>query len=241
MKKLILPLLTVLVILSSCEKEDDILQPIPPNPTTTVNTTNNGDTIITVGDTIITVEDTTINTNNEVTVLSPSPTFVCEGKQYNIVMSEYEHISSENTPYFGDSSYYFRDSGSFIGKLVLQDNNSYYPHKLPFLATNVCPGGNFIEGSTHPENFTNHQTAYGISNWSYVPGYVTFTLGDYDCNGQLVGDTWEVVMKVTEYSDGKVELTINTPTTASIGMQAAPPFGPYHWSSNLKIVLEEAL
>jgi hypothetical protein len=48
-------------------------------------------------------------------------------------------------------------------------------------------------------------------------------------------------MNVTEYSDGKIELTIDTQTTASIGMQAAPPFGPYHWSSNLKIVLEEEL
>ena len=240
MKKLILPLLTVLVILSSCEKEDDILQPIPPNPTTTVNTTNNGDTIITVGDTIITVEDTTINTNNEVTVLSPSPTFVCEGKKYNVVMSEYEHISSENTPYFGDSSYYFRDSDGILGMLILYPNNNTL-HKLPYLMSKVCPGGNFIEGSTHPEHFNNGLNSYGISNWSYVLGYVTFTLGDYDCNGQLVGDTWEVVMKVTEYSDGKVELTIDTPTTASIGMQAAPPFGPYHWSSNLKIVLEEEL
>ena len=49
MKKTILYLIAGLVILSSCNKEDDILQPIPNNPTqntttnnTTTNVTDNG-------------------------------------------------------------------------------------------------------------------------------------------------------------------------------------------------------
>ena len=49
MKKYLLPLLTLLVVLSSCQKEDDILTPVPQAPQTTTTTTNiNGDTIINI-------------------------------------------------------------------------------------------------------------------------------------------------------------------------------------------------
>ena len=52
MKKYLLSLLTILVVLSSCQKEDDLLQPIPTPPTNQS----------TVTDTIIN-DTTTSNTN----------------------------------------------------------------------------------------------------------------------------------------------------------------------------------
>ena len=59
MKKLIIPLLSLLVIITSCQKEDDLLTPIPQNPTT--NITNNTDTLNVNGDTIINVFDVRFN------------------------------------------------------------------------------------------------------------------------------------------------------------------------------------
>ena len=46
MKKYLLSLVTLLVVLTSCQKEDDLIQPIPQNPNTQINT--NTDTIITI-------------------------------------------------------------------------------------------------------------------------------------------------------------------------------------------------
>eukprot|EP01047_Picozoa_sp_COSAG01_P062560 COSAG01_NODE_7974_length_2968_cov_5.809912_1_plen_69_part_10 len=48
MKKYLLPLLTTLIVFTSCQKEDDILQPIPQNPTNNSScgtNTFNGDTL----------------------------------------------------------------------------------------------------------------------------------------------------------------------------------------------------
>ena len=67
MKKFLLPLLTVLVIFTSCEKEDDLFTPVtPPNTNTNMNNTDT---------TTINNTDTTTNNNNTVTVLPPSQTF----------------------------------------------------------------------------------------------------------------------------------------------------------------------
>ena len=53
MKKYLLSLATLLVVMTSCQKEDDLLQPIPPNPNTQINVnTNNDTTTIVDGDTV---------------------------------------------------------------------------------------------------------------------------------------------------------------------------------------------
>ena len=53
MKKYLLSLATLLVVMTSCQKEDDLLQPIPPNPNTQINVNTNNDTITIVdGDTV---------------------------------------------------------------------------------------------------------------------------------------------------------------------------------------------
>ena len=54
MKKYLLSLVTLLLVMTSCQKEDDLLQPIPPNPNTQINTNINVDTTAIVGgDTIL--------------------------------------------------------------------------------------------------------------------------------------------------------------------------------------------
>ena len=71
MKKFLLPLLTVLVIFTSCEKEDDLFTPVnPPNTNTNMNNTDTT-TINNTDTTTINNTDTTTN-NNGVTVLPPS-------------------------------------------------------------------------------------------------------------------------------------------------------------------------
>ena len=100
MKKYLLSLLTLLVVLSSCEKENDLLQPIPQNPSTQV-TTNTDTTTVIVSDTTITynveeelvVDYSTINTTNTNTVPT---TFIGEGKTWKIVESR--HIHSQRIP-----------------------------------------------------------------------------------------------------------------------------------------------
>ena len=92
MKKILLPLLTVLVIFTSCEKEE--FTPITP-PNTNTNMNNTTDTI-TVNNT-----DTTTN-NNSVTVLPPSQTFPFEittvlGQGYDVTKAEFEINCSEQT------------------------------------------------------------------------------------------------------------------------------------------------
>ena len=98
MKNLILNLLIVLTVFSSCQKEDDLLQPLPQDPSITNNTnTNNGDTLnVNNGDTIINNGNNELvaelnhdlivanGNNNGVTILPPSTTFIGEGKKYNV-------------------------------------------------------------------------------------------------------------------------------------------------------------
>ena len=102
MKKILLPLLTVLVIFTSCEKEDDLFTPVNP-PNTNTNMNNNTDTI-TVNNT-----DTTTN-NNSVTVLPPSQTSPFDfsyslSEGYNVTRAEFEINCSEQTTLPADISY----------------------------------------------------------------------------------------------------------------------------------------
>jgi hypothetical protein len=110
MKKYLLSLLTLLVILSSCEKEDDILTPITqPTQTNTTNTTN------TNGDTTTNVLPTT----------------------YKLVKCTYDYIDdnnpSNNISYFGNPYDEYGTTTDFIDNLqaegydTLMVNMPMYP------------------------------------------------------------------------------------------------------------------
>ena len=241
MKKLIIPLLSLLVVITSCQKEDDLLTPIPQNPTTNTTTNNtdtlniNGDTIITVtdnGDTLLHVpvleafdNDYVIATNgnsNSVTVVSPSPTFIGAGNSYTVKRAEFDMNCSELTQYNSDTSYAYvstNQQGPWGNGIVEFNSNG-----TGVFATPVYPR-NATFTPAHAYNFDSIILYCDIDSYSYIPGMLTMNLSALLCNGSVI--TWTVNMVVTEYSDGSFSLSIDQDGN---GMGIV-------WNSHLKVVL----
>jgi len=239
MKKLILPLLSLLVVITSCQKEDDLLTPIPQNPTTnTINNNTdtlnvNGDTIVnTNGDTIILVSvleefenDYVIATNgnsNDVTVVSPSSTFIGAGNNYTVKRAEFDMNCSELTQYSSDTSYSYvstNQQGPW-GNGIVEFNND----GTGVFVTPVYPR-NATFNPAHAYNFSSIILYCDIDYYSYIPGMLTMNLRALACNGSVI--TWTVNMVVTEYSDGSFSLSIDQDGN---GMGIV-------WDSHLKVVL----
>jgi len=239
MKKLILPLLSLLVVITSCQKEDDLLTPIPQNPTTnTINNNTdtlnvNGDTIVnTNGDTIILVSvleefenDYVIATNgnsNDVTVVSPSSTFIGAGNNYTVKRAEFDMNCSELTQYSSDTSYSYvstNQQGPW-GNGIVEFNND----GTGVFVTPVYPR-NATFNPAHAYNFSSIILYCDIDYYSYTPGMLTMNLRALACNGSVI--TWTVNMVVTEYSDGSFSLSIDQDGN---GMGIV-------WDSHLKVVL----
>lgn len=186
MKKIILPLLTLLLVFTSCEKEDDLLTPVIPPNTTTITDTLTNDT-------------TTINTDTTsvVTILPPSTSFVGWGKSYNITFTEFDMNCSELTNSPVDTSYSY---------------TTYNQGRVTFLVTDTLITTAYPKnGNASPR----HAYLYGaneinciIRGYNYSPGIVTLKLRLIFCNGTQIVD-WEVDMVVTEYSNGNIDLSIN--------------------------------
>ena len=239
MKKLILPLLSLLVVITSCQKEDDLLTPIPQNPTTnTINNNTdtlnvNGDTIVNNnGDTIILVSvleefenDYVIATNgnsNDVTVVSPSSTFIGTGNNYTVKRAEFDMNCSELTQYSSDTSYSYvstNQQGPW-GNGIVEFNND----GTGVFVTPVYPR-NATFNPAHAYNFSSIILYCDIDYYSYTPGMLTMNLRALACNGSVI--TWTVNMVVTEYSDGSFSLSIDQDGN---GMGVV-------WNSHLKVVL----
>jgi hypothetical protein len=247
MKKFILPLLTVLVILTSCKKEDDILRPVtPPNTNTNMNnidttTVNNTDT------TTINNTDTTTN-NNTVTVLPPSQTFpfafsygLTQG--YDVTRAEFDINCSEQTTLPADISYSFV-STNYLSPVPGQ--KQYGNGLIKFYDGPASPviGGVGMQGkfatTTYPRN-SNHWPAHTVTggeemmlnyikSYSYTPGILTLDLLAYACGGDIV--EWTVQMVVTEYSDGTIELSIDQGPNTTMD-------GQITWDSHLKLTLQK--
>tara|TARA_R110002110_G_scaffold370540_1_gene580533 strand:- start:313 stop:1071 length:759 start_codon:yes stop_codon:yes gene_type:complete len=250
MKKYILYLLTVLVVLTSCEKEDDLLAPIPPN-TNITNTTNNNDTTTNNngnGTDLQAFEDYVVATNNGgVTVLPSSQTCplgvtTAMGEGYNVIRAEYKIVCSETTNSPLDTSY------SYVSTNYISPNSSWQQFGNGFVclyASNESPviNGQGVKGRfnttvyprnanttpPHAFNFNEEMMIPWITDWSYTPGMLTMDLLTYDCNGQQVA--WTVQMVVTEYSDGTITLSIDQGTYTSLE--------GYTWNTHLKVVLQK--
>jgi len=239
MKKLILPLLSLLVVITSCQKEDDLLTPIPQNPTTnTINNNTdtlnvNGDTVVNNnGDTVILVSvleefenDYVIATNgnsNDVTVVSPSSTFIGVGNNYTVKRAEFDMNCSESTQYNGDTSYSYvstNQQGPWGNGIVEFNNNGTGVFVTPTYPRNAT----FTPA--HAYNFEPNVLYCDIDGYSYTPGILTMHLRALACNGSVI--TWTVNMVVTEYSDGSFSLSID---------QGGSGLGII-WNSHLKVVL----
>ena len=248
MKKLLLSLLTVLVILTSCEKEDDLFTPVnPPNTNTNMNNTdtttvNNTDTT-TVGNT-----DTIINNNGEVTVLTPSQTFPFAystglGLGYDVTRAEFEINCSEQTTLPADVSY------SYVSTNYLSPTANLKQWNNGLIRFYDGPGSPSIQGvgmqgvfatTTYPMN-SNQWPAHSLNGqeemmlnfikaYSYTPGILSVDLLSYACGGDIV--EWSVEMIVTEYSDGTIELSIDQGPNTTMD-------GQITWDSHLKLTLQK--
>ena len=243
MKKLIIPFLSLLVFITSCQKEDDLITPIQQNPTTNTNIiTTNTDTLTTNGDTIVTVTDNgdtlilvpileafendylvaTNSNSNDVTVVPPSATFIGAGNNYTVKRAEFDMNCSELTQYSSDTSYSYvstNQQGPW-GNGIVEFNND----GTGVFATPVYPR-NATFNPAHAYNFSSIILYCDIDYYSYTPGMLTMNLRALACNGSVI--TWTVNMAVTEYSDGSFSLSIDQDGN---GMGIV-------WNSHLKVVL----
>ena len=184
MKKIILPILSCLIILTSCEKEDDILTPITPNPTTTITTTSDS-------------TDTTVTSG--VYIVPTSPTFVGLGKKYNITLNEFSLECSELTPFNQDTSYSFTDINIGEADFPTSGQGELTTTTYPANSTYAVP---------HSVNFCNPLVEWTIASYYYTDGKLIMNLQRISCTGEILV-SWSVSMTVTEYSDGSFDLSIN--------------------------------
>tara|TARA_R110001583_G_scaffold4440_6_gene25746 strand:+ start:1335 stop:2033 length:699 start_codon:yes stop_codon:yes gene_type:complete len=231
MKKYLLSLVTLLLVLTSCQKEDDLIQPIPQNPNTYIST--NTDTTITInGDTVViqsieeelVVSDYVVTTNNTNT---PSTTFIGEGKTWKILESGFEINCSELTSSHVDTSYtYTSNPYQLLPTSTISFNNDYFNEGHDLFIVNVYPQ-NSTGSPTHALDFApNFMTMY-VDNYTYNMGTLTMSLTTLTCSGVWI--SWDVYMDVIEDNNGGFKLEI-----AQSGSH-----GGIVWDSYLYLILEE--
>jgi len=236
MKKYILNLLTILVVLSSCQKEDDLLQPIPTPPTTQINNIVNTDTTVTLnGDTIIVQaleEDFLIDNNTTNT----STSFIGEGKTWKITESQFIMNCSELTTHHKDTSYSFTTNPySLNSASTISFNDDPYNLGEDIMTVNVYLRNVGTQlAPTHAVDMEPKWLTYYIDSYSYEANKLSMDLRVIWCNGQTI--EWPVVMDVTEYSDGTIRLEITNNGHLPFPHVAQPGVT---WDSYLSLLLEE--
>ena len=223
MKNYLLSLLTILIVFTSCQKEDDILQPIPQNPTNTTScgtTTFNGDTIPldTIPlDSIHQIDTIYVSTLGPDSANISSQNFVCLGKNYDIVYSSF-YFESFDTIY----NFEHNNEGSVSFNMDGTDT----------LTTRVYPRNGYTS-QTHSMNMSSPISKFSIRTTSYTPGIVVLGLSYTNCIGITVD--WDVTMQVLEYVSGDIGLKV-----VNVGYSGQHPSwsdGP--WNSYLFIQLRE--
>jgi len=232
MKKYILSLVTLLIVLTSCEKENDLLQPIPQNPSTQVTTNIDTATVI-VGDTTIThnieeelvVSDyVTTNTTNTNTV---STTFIGEGKTWKIMESGFEINCSELTSSHVDTSYsYTSNPYNLLSSSTISFNDDYYSEGHDIFTVNVYPR-NGTGSPTHAMDFAPNFVTMYVDNYTYNMGTLTMDLRTLTCSGVWL--SWSTYMEVIEDGNGGFKLEITQ----------SGSHGGISWDSHLYLILEE--
>ena len=210
MKNYLLYLLTTLIVFSSCEKEDDILQPIPQNP---INTNSCG----TTDTTTFHVDTINVNYLNPDSAMIASPNFVCLGKNYDIVYSSFSFQSYDTTYGFTHTN---------------EGEVSFYMDGSDTLTTRVYPRNGYTS-QTHSMNMSSPISKFSIRTTSYTPGIVVLGLSYTNCLGITVD--WDVTMQVLEYVSGDIGLKVVN--NGYSGPHPSWSEGP--WSSVLFIQLRE--
>ena len=249
MKKAILYLITSLVILSSCEKEDDILQPIPTNPTQTTTTTNNTDTLIVNGDTIITINGTETelineglvidngNTNGEVSVITDPDNFVGHNNGlYTLTSCELVMTKLSNSPEtFLDTSYTYSYSETECNSYAaFGDFSAFESFVIP------------IDKGNNPNHTVTWEIAYPQpidrimfegANCVYNNGVLSMDL-EYTICGSSGSIIIPTSLDVVQYSDGSFDLILDIPTRLCSPI-AGNQFTPFTWKSYTKLHFEK--
>ena len=221
MKKLLLILLCLPLLFTTCKKEEN-----QPN-----NNLNN-----------------TTNNTDSVTVLPPSQTLPLElvsvrGDGYDVTIAEFDINCSEQTTLPADISYSYISTNylspvqsekqygnGYICLYTGYDSPSFEggPGVLGRFATTTYPM-NSNHWPAHALNFEEEMMLNFILSYSYTPGILTLDLASYYCGEDV--EYWTVDLVVTEYSDGKIKLTIDQgPFTSSEGIT---------WDSFLELTLEK--
>jgi len=231
MKKYLLTLTTLLLVMTSCQKEDDLLQPIPPNPNTQINTNINADTITIVGgDTIVIhgIEEDLVATDYVTSNTTTVPTtFIGEGKTWKIVESRFEINCSELTTSHVDTSYsYITNPYNILSSSTISFNDDYYGEGHDIFTVNVYPK-NGTGSPTHAIDFApNFMTMY-VDSYTYSMGSISMDLRTLTCSGVWL--SWTTYMDVIENGNGGFKLEITQ----------SGSHGGITWDSNLNLTLEE--
>jgi|TARA_R110001583_G_scaffold32597_5_gene110968 hypothetical protein len=231
MKKYLLSLVTLLLVMTSCQKEDDLLQPIPPNPNTQINTNINVDTTAIVGgDTILVqgIEEDLVATDYVTSNTTTEPTtFIGEGKTWKIVESGFEINCSELTSSHVDTSYsYVSNPYDILSSSTISFNDDYYGEGHDIFTVNIYPR-NGTGSPVHALDFApNFMTMY-VDNYTYNMGTLTMNLTTLTCSGVWI--SWTVHMDIIEDGDGGFKLEI-TQSGSHAGIS---------WDSHQYLLLEE--
>ena len=248
MKKTLLYLITSLVILSSCEKEDDILQPIPTN-TTQTTTTNNTDTLIVNGDTTITINVTETelineglviengNTNGEVTVITNPDNFVAHNNGLYVLTScDFVMTKLSNSPEtFLDTSYtYSFNESECNSHAVFGDFSTFQSFVIP--RTN---GNNPNHTVTWDVEYPLPTLKIEFKGWDcvYNNGVLSMDL-EYTICGSSGPIYSQTSFDVVQYSDDSFDLILDIPTRLCSPV-GGNQFTPFTWKSYTKLHFEK--
>ena len=210
MKKILLPILTTLFILTSCQKDDDLLTPVTPPPNTNLILDSNQTNNTTDTNQVINTSDT-INSN----------VFIGEGKSYKVILTEFEIVCSELTNIHWDTSYSYTNenigtAGFFDGIGVL--SITAYPQ--------ISNGGSPAHSYAFRDDFM--MDMY-ITNYTYSDGVLWMDIfWDNPCPTQS-DLTFSTNMVVTNHTDKTISLTLDQ-EGSNAGVS---------WSSHLYLLLEE--
>ena len=236
MKKTILYLIAGLVILSSCDKEDDILQPIPTN-----TTTNNTDTLIVNGDTTINNTDTLVINGDTTTTYTPigGVTIVTDPDNfvghnngvYLLTSCEFVMTKLSNSPETTlDTSYTYSYNETECNSYAFFGSNSGFESFVIPVDKGIRPNHTATWSPTY-EKPTSRILFMG-TNCVYTNGVLSMDLEYTICSssGPIHCPT---SFDVVQYSDDSFDLIIDIPPT--LCSAPANQYTAFTWKSYTKL------
>ena len=235
MKKHLLKLLTIVFVLSSCQKEDDLLQPIPTPPTNQITLIDTliTDSVVSTTTTIEGIQEDYVLTNNNP---NTNDNFVGEGKTWKITQAQFIMNCGELTDHVLDTSYSFTTNPYALNSSsTISFNDDPYNLGEDVMTVNVYPRNVGTQlAPTHAIDMAPKWLTFYIDNYSYDSNKLTMDLRVIYCNGQVL--EWQVIMDVIEYNDGTMRLEITN--NGYLPFPHAPQPG-VSWNSYLSLLLEE--